>query len=258
MALRIIEKLLPVVDGRRINTSGPRGQRARAIVWHVAEGSESGVTSWFHNPASGASTHYLVCKDGRVIRYVPEDETPWANGAINKPNLANPVVKGIVESGINPNRLTISIETEGYTAEYRSADSPLGRALAELTREIMLRHGIPLTDDHILGHNEIDSVNRGRCPGNLDWAGLLAAVKGGGDAPPVGGGEVREPQADSAAVYVNARGETVAVVNFGGVAVKADANFADIGVTVENSKGERYDRTLRGGVMLPWNPSPPR
>lgn len=253
MALNIIKKLTPVNHNK-----GRQGAKIKAVCWHVAEGSEAGVTSWFHNPASQASTHYLVCKDGRVIQYVDEADMPYANGVVNKPNLANPVVADLVKSGVNINCQTISIETEGYTAEYRSADSPLGRALAELTRDVMLRHGIPLTDDHILGHNEIDSVNRGRCPGNLDWAGLLAAVKGGGDAPPVGGGEVREPQADSAAVYVNARGETIAVVNFGGMAVKADANFADIGVTVENSKGERYDRTLRGGVMLPWNPSPPR
>lgn len=177
MALNIIKDLTP------FNTSGPRGHKARAVVWHVAEGSRAGVRSWFHNKASEASTHYLVCKNGDIVQFVDENVTPWANGTINKPRLSNPVVADIVNSKINPNRLTISIETEGYTGEYRSADSPLGRSLVALTRDIMQRHGIPIDDDHILGHNELDSVNRPNCPGNLDWDGLLAAVKGGSAEP---------------------------------------------------------------------------
>ncbi len=180
MALNIIKDLIP--DG--INQSGPRGQKARAIIWHVAEGGRAGVRSWFHNPASEASTHYLVCKNGDVINFVDEANTPWANGAVNNPRLTNPVVKDMVESGINLNRLTISIETERYTGDRLTADSPMERALAQLTREVMLRHGIPIDDDHICGHNEVDSVNRPNCPGNLDWDALLAAVKSGAVSPP--------------------------------------------------------------------------
>jgi hypothetical protein len=38
---------------------GRLGERVRAIVLHVAEGSRGSVLSWFSNPASDASAHYL-------------------------------------------------------------------------------------------------------------------------------------------------------------------------------------------------------
>ena len=179
MALQIIERLTP-----HNHEKGRGGAKIGAVCWHVAEGSEVGVTSWFHNPESNASTHYLVCKDGRTIRYVREEDTPWANGKVNNPRLSNPVVKRLVESGINLNRQTISIETERYSKDWLDADSPMGRALVALTRDVMLRHGLPLEDDYILGHNEVDSVDRPNCPGNIDWDGLLAAVKSGAVSPP--------------------------------------------------------------------------
>lgn len=123
----------------------------------------------------------------------------------------------------------------------------------------------------VYGHKELaflDARNAGTaCPGT--FTRHVQAYRGRGERmyPATGGNapvlreeedEVREPAANNAAVYVNSKGETIAVANFGGVAVKADANFADLGVTVENARGERYDRTLRGGVMLPWSPSPPK
>jgi len=239
------------------NTSGPRGHKARAVVWHVAEGGRAGVRSWFHSPASEASTHYLVCKDGDVIQFVDEAITPWANGAVNKPRLTNPVVKEMVESGINLNRLTISIETERYTGDRLTADSPMGRALAQLTREVMQRHGIPIDDDHVLGHNEVDSVNRPNCPGNLDWAGLLAAVKGGGGTvskePVVPAKPDTIPEAGTAEWFLNARGETVVVVNFGGKAAHIEGvALMDAGVTVANVSGDRYYRSVIDGTFTEW------
>ena len=193
VALNIIEKLTPCNHDK-----GRGGAKIGAVVWHVAEGSEVGVSSWFHNPESNASTHYLVCKDGRTIRYVREEDTPWANGKVNNPRLSNPVVKRLIASGANLNRQTISIETERYSKDWLDANSPMGKALVALTRDVMLRHGLPLEDDYILGHNEIDAVDRPNCPGNLDWDNLLAAVKSGAPSGPVRpAGYLEQGQKDS-------------------------------------------------------------
>ena len=252
MTLNITEKLTPVNHNK-----GRGGAKIKAICWHVAEGSEAGVTSWFHNPASQASTHYLVCKDGRVIQYVLESDMPYANGVINKPRMANPVVAALVNSGINVNNQTVSIETERYTGDRLTADSPMGRALAQLTRDVMQRHGIPIDDDHILGHSEIDSVNRPNCPGNLDWDGLLAAVKGGGGTvskePVVPAKPDSFPEAGSAEWFLNARGEALVCVNFGGTARTIEGvGLVDLGVTVVNEAGERYHRSVADGAFTDW------
>lgn len=119
MVYQVAEKLTP-----HNHYQGRNGHPVEALVIHVAEGSEPGVTSWFHNPASSASTQYLICKDGRVIRYVRDEDTAWANGVVREPNLADPLIRKWVENGIDPNRCTIAIETTStlYARVYR----PLG------------------------------------------------------------------------------------------------------------------------------------
>lgn len=253
MTLKIVEKLTP-----HNHTKGRGGAKIQAVVWHVAEGGEAGVSSWFFNPASQASTHYLVCKDGRIIRYVREEDTPWANGKVSKPRMSNPVVARLVNSGVNLNRQTVSIETERYSGERLTAESPMGRALAALTRDVLTRYGLPLEDDYILGHNEIDSVDRPNCPGNLDWDGLLAAVKREAIAPVLREeeDEVREPRAGEVVTYLNARGEAITAINYGGSAATVEG-FAvgDAGVTVRNDQGERYSRSVQG-TFQPWQHHP--
>jgi hypothetical protein len=185
-AYTIVDKLLPLIPhtDRRLNTWGPRrwGQTPKAIVWHVAEGDAASTVNWFNNPASQASAQYEVLRSGLVYQYVLETESAYANGVVHAPRLGNPVVAALVNSGLNLNDLTIAIETERFWQE--PLTTPQARTLAALTRDIMDRWHIPLDEDHILGHNEIDSVTRGHCPGNLDWAALLADVFDGNPVDP--------------------------------------------------------------------------
>ncbi len=39
--------------------AGRGGERVRAVCLHVSEGGRGGMLSWFGNPASEASAHYL-------------------------------------------------------------------------------------------------------------------------------------------------------------------------------------------------------
>lgn len=67
------------------------------------------------------------------------------------------------------------------------------------------------------------------------------------------GGIVKEPEAGKADQYINERGELVAVINFGGEASEVlGVNYADVGGSVRNAKGEEFDRSLVGGVMQGW------
>lgn len=178
------------------HVKGRGGQRVEAVVWHVAEGLRGGVRSWFANIGSQASTQYMVNKDGTIDQYVREEDTAWANGKVTTWNRGNAWLASVMARGINPNQVTIAIETEGYTQE--DLTPPQEASLIALTREIFARHGIPRHEDRILGHNEVDGVGRARCPGfsPAEWGRLLDGVLGDAAPAPAPAPVVRPQPAD--------------------------------------------------------------
>lgn len=148
---------------------GRQGYKPLAIVCHVMDGTLVGTDAWFQNPKSQVSAHYGVGKDGSIHQYVQEADEAWANGIVDHPTWA------VLDQhpGVNPNLYTISIEHEGHSedglteAQYQSS--------LWLQTEIVKRWGIPIDNNHIVGHNRIDGVNRPNCPGpKFPWARLFA------------------------------------------------------------------------------------
>lgn len=69
-------------------------------------GSLAGTDAWFNNPSAQVSAHYGVGLDGSLHQYVRLTDTAWANGVLEVGNTwPGP-------AGINPNALSVSIETE--------------------------------------------------------------------------------------------------------------------------------------------------
>jgi len=157
--------------------AGRDGERVRAICLHVAEGGRAGVLSWFGNPASEASSHYLINKDGSVWQFVREEDTAWANGAVNGPDRSIGWLDDCLRRGQNPNRLTVSIETERRWWEPLTPEQYA--ALVTLGRAILARHGLGAGRETVIPHAAIDSVDRARCPGNVDWGRLMADLAAG-------------------------------------------------------------------------------
>lgn len=225
--------------------NGRAGNPVKALAIHVAEGSREGVRSWFNNPSAQVSAHYLVNKDGSIWQFVDDGDTAWANGPINQPNMANPVVANIVNSGVNPNRVTISIETERTWRERLTEPQML--ALGALAGELCHRHGIPIDENHLLGHYELDAVNRPNCPGLTrdEWVRLVRLATGSQPAQPAA------PATTDAGFpsAIQQDGRTVLNgVDFGGTAVSAER----VTVQVRNAAGERYTRTWDGHQLGPW------
>lgn len=160
--------------------AGRAGHAVEAVCFHVAEGGRAGVKAWFNDPKSQASAHYLINKDGSIWQFVRESDTAWANGVVCSPNMADPLIAGWVRSGINPNRVTISVETERWRQE-RLTPQQLA-ACGELSAAIHRRYRLPVDGSRLIGHGEIDSVNRGRCPSFSDqeWTAIIAATRAGG------------------------------------------------------------------------------
>ena len=95
-------------------------------------------------------------KDGTILQYVEDEKKAWANGKVN-----NPTFK-LYKPNINPNLYTLSIENEG--TDLAKAPQTQLNALGELLTHLCDKWVIPRDREHILGHFEIDEMNRINCP----------------------------------------------------------------------------------------------
>jgi glycosyltransferase involved in cell wall biosynthesis len=148
--------------------AGRAGERPRGVVLHTTEGTYEAAADWFGRPESGVSAHYLVGLDGRVARFVREEDTARHAGRVHEPT--SPLAAG------DPNRHTIGIEFEdgGDPAAVDRTDEQY-RQGARLLRTIAARHAIPLDRDHVVGHRELFALKS--CPGNLDVDRLLREAR---------------------------------------------------------------------------------
>lgn len=154
---------------------GRNGKKIIAIVNHITAGTFPGCLSWLRNPQAKASAHYLVTRQGKIYQMVRDEDTSWHAGAVNKPSWK-------LYDGTNPNRYTIGIEHECLSggllteAQYK--------ATVELHKMLIAKYNIPIDKDHIIGHYQIDSVNRPNCPGpSFPWDRLFSDLKGGEAVP---------------------------------------------------------------------------
>lgn len=146
------------------NFSSRQGFQPRAIVIHIAQGTTEGAYHWFgqYNPNPQVSSHYIISKQGVVTRFVGEEYAAWHAGGVSQPS--EPFRKHH-DPFINPNLYTIGIEHEGFTGQ--KFEEPMLKALQALTYDIAKRYGWQKLEHgkNILGHNDINSVTRGSCPG---------------------------------------------------------------------------------------------
>lgn len=157
-------------------TSGRNGRKVIAIVDHIMSGTLAGTDSWFQNPASQASAHFGVGKNGDIRQYVDINNVAWANGGVNKPSWP------LLITGVNPNYYTVSIEHEGQSGDVMPEAQY--QATLALHRWLCDVFGIAPGPDTVIGHYRIDSVSRAGCPGSgFPWARLFSDLKGDVDVP---------------------------------------------------------------------------
>lgn len=159
----------------KVNTpnfiNGRKGKKILAIVNHITAGLMPGTLSWMQNPAAKVSAHYLVTKTGKIYQLVDEEDTAFGAGIVNKPDW-------VFYDGTNPNYYTLSIEHEALAGE--ALTDIQYQASLWLHRKIVSKWGIPIDNDHIIGHYRLDSVNRKNDPGpQFPWDKLMADLKEG-------------------------------------------------------------------------------
>lgn len=153
-------------------SQGRNGHKVIAIVNHVSGGSYESNKSWIMNPASNASYHYLVRKNGQIVQFVSDSNAAYANGRVNNPSWSR------IKKNVNPNLYTLSIAREGHNHEEPTMQQ--WESIIELHKEKIRQFDLKVDRDHIIGHSDIDSVDRWYCPGRgFDFDRLIDELKGG-------------------------------------------------------------------------------
>lgn len=160
------------------------GQAPLAIVYHITDSMDLQSTlSWFQEPASKASSHVVIDRDGTIYQLVSSMKTAWTNNDIKNPRQDIPWLnEAIRQNWINGgpmslNDFTLTIEHVGTPndpptdAQYKSSI-----ALSAYWKD---RYGIKPGRGRMLRHSDINSVDRSHCPGpQFDLARVITALGG--------------------------------------------------------------------------------
>lgn len=149
--LNIIKKYTP-------NFTVGNNRQILGVCLHRNTGTKESTFSWFASPDSEVSSHYLIGKDRKIYQFVDEKDIAWTEGVVTRPSWK------LLPVGTNPNAVLIAIEHENIT----DADwtSEMKQDSANLCKDILTRHNLPIDRQHILGHYQIDLDNRPNCPAN--------------------------------------------------------------------------------------------
>ncbi|MBP2472489.1 hypothetical protein JOF53_001361 [Crossiella equi] len=145
------------------NYAAGRSARIDKIVIHVTQGSYAGSISWFQNPTSKVSAHYVIrSSDGEVTQTVREGDTAYHARSWNP--------------------RSVGIEHEGFVNNPSWFTDAMYRSSAALTRHLADRYGIAKTRANIVGHNEVPGNDHTDPGPHWNWAHYMQLVNGGGAA----------------------------------------------------------------------------
>ena len=173
------------------NSSSRDGHVPCVIVDHISAGTMSSMDAWFTSPDNQVSSaHYGISKSGEIHQYVPIERMAWANG-LTLEAMAKATAPIIHQHApINPNKYTVSIEHEGTDGDLTEAQFAasvwLHRYIAADVKRIY-GQALPLDEQHVIGHFQVDPVRKPNCPGlKFPWARLYQELKEGGEGEMMG------------------------------------------------------------------------
>lgn len=144
----------------------------KAVVLHGTSGEFAPSIGWLTNPASQASSNYIIDRDGAIYCLVDpyKNLKAWGNGIPVNPDMTIPFIKDAINQGVNLNLVTCSIEhtasSTDMIAHNYAAFTPLQKASSLwLTDKLCKDFKIPRSMQTIVPHAAIDSVSRANCPG---------------------------------------------------------------------------------------------
>jgi hypothetical protein len=186
--------LIPGHAGR-----GRGGARPKLICLHVQEGTNDLYQEFLNRPAGNQADCTIWSKqDGTLVRLLNDTDTPWTNGDVVGPDMANPVIAGMVLAGVgNTNAYSYTIEHQGFASKGFS-DAQV-ESTAKMCAYWCSINGWQPSRDRIVGHYQVGAHKN--CPGPLfPFDKVVARTK-----ELLGGGNVT-PTYDPCMEYFNANG----------------------------------------------------
>ncbi|MCL7381939.1 peptidoglycan-binding protein [Streptomyces sp. 35G-GA-8] len=158
------------VPANSANYAAGRSASISSVVMHVTQGSYAGTISWFQNPSSKVSSHYVVrSSDGAITQMVRDSDTAYHARSANSSSLG--------------------IEHEGFVSDPSWFTDSMYRSSAALTKYLCDRYGIPKDRAHIVGHSEVPGNDHTDPGPNWNWNYFMQLV--GGSSGGGGGGGVQ-------------------------------------------------------------------
>jgi len=131
-----------------------------AIVLHTMVGTLAAADSWFGMAVSQVSAHYGVSLGGVVHQYVRLADAAWANGIAEPgPGYAWPG-----PAGVNPNLLSVAIETEDLGSTTQPVTDAQYDAVLALCGALVLPAWAGIR--YLVAHRAITPVDKPHCPGD--------------------------------------------------------------------------------------------
>lgn len=130
------------------------------VIIHDTEGSYASAISWFQNPSSGVSAHYVIrSSDGQITQMVREANTAWHAG------------------NWDYNVRSIGIEHEGFMSQQGWYTEAMYQSSAGLVRDITEQYSIKKDRAHIVGHYQVPNQSH-TDPGPLwNWDYYMSLVR---------------------------------------------------------------------------------
>jgi N-acetylmuramoyl-L-alanine amidase len=128
------------------------------ICLHITADSGNSALNWFGNPQAKVSAHDIIQRDGTVYECVASNMMAYHAGRIK-----NPTSRMVIDQGArNPNQYLIGIEVvsrqgEGITDAQR-------QSIQDRVLQHCKTYNIAIDRYHIIGHNEINSIDKIFCP----------------------------------------------------------------------------------------------
>jgi hypothetical protein len=141
-------------------SSGRQGTAPDTIIIHDTEGSYSSAISWFQNPNSGVSAHYVIrSSDGQITQMVREADTAYHAG------------------NWSYNLRAIGVEHEGYEDQQGWYTEAMYQASSGLVRYMANRWSIKKDRAHIIGHYQVPGTTHTDPGPYWDWTHYMALVR---------------------------------------------------------------------------------
>jgi hypothetical protein len=140
----------------------------QGLVWHDMEGYEGGAISRWDNPASQASAHLSILRDGRVMMNCPLELITFHAGTNNVPG-SGVYGRTAFWRTHNANPATVGIEAEGfYNQSYDARQIATATRIARWFRD---EYGVPLVRaaDQFRGHHEHREISSARLDPGDPW-----------------------------------------------------------------------------------------